>query len=361
MSGLRRSARSKAAQPENTLKIRIPPTLDVGRAVTAKSQPTGSKANGKGQHAAPKAKAVPESTAASFHAPEIETEAEPEPPSSTQSAPHKRGRPKGQGTSKDPLAQVVEPVEKKQKVDAQPAPENPPTKTKKPIPPRSPLPQRINRVIHPGRPAMPRPKHTSAEVAEAKAKKAELLQRLEELDKQKKIALAEMELDEEEEDMEEERTAVQHRNDLQDAESEVEQKNIQLLEMELDEDEDMEERTAVRHLNDLLQDAESEEVVPVPKDGGLEDFPMDGDESQDDEDESLDTEDGDSEPKSVKTKSVSVCALKPSFITNQDRKTKKKKKAVRGETREAVEAEKTRLRQERQKLKRRADKEDNRA
>lgn len=155
------------------------------------------------------------------------------------------------------------------------------------------------------------------EVAEAKAKKAELLQRLEELDKQKKIALDEMELDEEEEDMEEEWTADQHLKDL--------------------------------------QDAESKEVVPIPKDNGLEDFPMDKDEpltSLDEEDESLDIEDDDSKPESVKTKLVSVWGLKPSCITNQEQKTKKKKKkAVRGKTREAVEAEKTRLREERQKLK----------
>ena len=47
------------------------------------------------------------------------------------------------------------------------------------------------------------------------------------------------------------------------------------------------------------------------------------------------------------------------FVTDQEWQTKKKKKAPRGETREAVEVEKTRLRQERQKLKRPADSEDN--
>jgi hypothetical protein len=164
------------------------------------------------------------------------------------------------------------------------------------------------------------------EVAEAKAKKAELLQRLEELDKQKKIALAEMELNKEEEDMEE-------------------------------------EQTAVRHLKDLRDD-ESKEVVPIPKDDGLEDFPMDKDEPLtflDDEDESLDTEDDDLKPESVKTKPVIVWAVKPSFITNQEQETKeKKKKAMRGKTRAAVEAEKTRLRQEQQNLKHPAeDNEDN--
>ena len=239
-------------------------------------------------------------------------ESELEPPSSTQSAPRKQSHQKDQGSSKGPSAQVVEPVEMKQTVRYQPTLENPLTKTKKPIPPRSPLPQRINRVIHPGKPAMPRPKRTSAEVAEAEAKKAELLARLEELEKQKKIALAEMELDEEEEDIEEEKTAVRHLKDLQDNNSEV-----------------------------------SEVVL----DDGLEDFPMNDDLSLDDEpeDEALGTEDSDdsSMPESVKPKPpVSVLVLKPSSITNQEQHTKKKK-AARGETREAIETEKTRLRQER--------------
>ena len=202
-------------------------------------------------------------------------ENELEPPSSTQSAPRKQGHPKGQGTSKGPSAQVVEPVKKT-------TPENRPMKTKKTVPPQSPLPQHINCVIHPGKPAMPHPKRTSAKVAEAKAKKAELLVRLEELEKQKKVALAEMELNKEEEDMEE-------------------------------------EQTAVRHLNDL-QNAENEEINPEPKDNGLEEFQMDEDKSLDaldNEDESLDTEDDDSKPKSVTTKPVSVWILKPSFVTYQ--------------------------------------------
>ena len=55
---------------------------------------------------------------------------------------------------------------------------------------------------------MPRPKRTSAEVIEAKAKKAHLLKRIEELEKQKRLALAEMEIVEEEEDIEEEEMAV---------------------------------------------------------------------------------------------------------------------------------------------------------
>ena len=85
--------------------------------------------------------------------------------------------------------------------------------------------------------------------------------RLEELEKQKKVALAEMELDKEEEDMEEEQTAVQHLNDL--------------------------------------KNAENEEINPEPKDDGLEEFQMDKDKSLDaldDEDKSPDTEDDDLKP-----------------------------------------------------------------
>lgn len=137
-----------------------------------------------------------------------------EPPNLPQNVPHKRGRPKGPGKRKGPSAQVVEPVKKKQPA---PAPENNLcTQTKKKIPPRSPLPQRTHRNLHPGKVVMPRPKRTSAEVTEDKARKADLIRRLEELDKQRRIALAEMELDEEEEDIEEEETAIRHLNDLQD-------------------------------------------------------------------------------------------------------------------------------------------------
>lgn len=128
---------------------------------------------------------------------------------------------------------------------------------------------------------MPRLKRTSAEVAEAKAKKDEILQRLEELDKQKKIALAEMELEEEEEDIEEEKTAVRHVEDLQDAEID----EFDPLPLAMDEDEPLQ-------------------------------FP-----SSSDEDEPMDTEDDYSEPKADETKpvTVSVWVLKLSFIlTDED-------------------------------------------
>ena len=66
---------------------------------------------------------------------------------------------------------------------------------------------------------MPHPKCTSAKFAEAKTKKVDLLERLEELERQKRLALAEMEIDKEE-DIEEEETAVRCLKDLQVTESE---------------------------------------------------------------------------------------------------------------------------------------------
>lgn len=133
-------------------------------------------------------------------------------------------------------------------------PENPRARAKKVIPPRSPLPKRINRVTNPAAPDMPRAKRTSAEVAAAKAEKAQLLQRLDELNKQNKLALAEMEINEEEEEA-------------------------------------REERTVVRRIEDLVPEAHNE-VCPVhpvePRDDELEEFPMDEDEPlsiQDEKDE----------------------------------------------------------------------------
>ena len=62
---------------------------------------------------------------------------------------------------------------------------------------------------------------TSAEVAAAKAKKAQLLQRLDELNKQNKFALAEMEINKEEEEAHEEWTVVWCIEDLPEAHNEV--------------------------------------------------------------------------------------------------------------------------------------------
>ena len=121
---------------------------------------------------------------------------------------------------------------------------------------------------------MPRPKQTSAQVAEAKAKKAELLWKLEELDKQKKIALAEMDIDEEEENIEEEETVVQHLRDL--------------------------------------QDTEIEDDIPFAKDDGMGTFPMDEDEPltfpETDDDENDDSEEDGLKSESVQSnpKPVSI-------------------------------------------------------
>ena len=158
-------------------------------------------------------------------------------------------------------------MEKKQKVISQTAQDNSHPKAKKPIPPWSPLPQHINRVVQPAKPVMPRPKRTSAQIAAAEAEAAALRQRLEELNQQKKIALAEMELNEEE-----------------DAE---------------------EERTAIKHLRDLLPLSDIEEPLAQPMDEVLETFPMDEDEAtQSEKDENINPEDGESDLEPDATKPV---------------------------------------------------------
>ncbi|KAH9010261.1 hypothetical protein EDB84DRAFT_1570674 [Lactarius hengduanensis] len=114
---------------------------------------------------------------------------------------------------------------------------------------------------------MPRPKHTSMEVAAALAEKAKLLRRVEELDKEKKLALAELDLDEEAQDAVEERIAVQHLIDLPDSESEEPQ---------------------AKTLDNAL------EVRPVDEEG-----------SQDEDDEPPRSEDQGSEPETMLSRAVS--------------------------------------------------------
>jgi hypothetical protein len=266
MSAPRRSARIKTGQLEIEPETPSVPDLDETPA-TAKHQQIGGKPKGNTQRAAPKAKLVARSIdPADVLAAGSDVGAESEPVSSSQSTPRKRGHPKGQSTGEDPAAQIVEPVNKKPKVVIQTVPERPRVKTRKRIPQRSPLPQRINRVVQPAKPVMPRPKRTSAAVAAAEAEKVDLLRRLEELDKQKKLALAEMELNEEEEDAEE-------------------------------------ERTAVRHLKDL-PDSESEEPLAEPWDDVLEDFPMD-------EDEPLGPQDGKDGPLRLEGQCLELGVTKP--------------------------------------------------
>ena len=245
-------------------------TLDVEAPVPC--QQTRSNAKGKGQRTAPKAKATTKATTKSAavdpHAQVVDRD---EPLSVTQIVPKKRGRPKSRGTGNGPSAtsKAAEPVEKKQKTTPQPTAGNSSNQAKNTLPPRSLLPHRTNRNIHPGKSSMPRPKRTSAEVAEAKAKEAELLRKLEELDKQKIEVLAEMEVDEEEKDIEEEETAIRHLNDLQDSENES-----------------------------------------FTKDDGPEAFPMDEDEPlmfpDSDKDESENSEDDDPKSESVQSKPKQV-------------------------------------------------------
>lgn len=76
------------------------------------------------------------------------------------------------------------------------------------LPQRSPLPARTNRNEHPGLVVKPRPKRTSAEVAEAAERKAALQRHIDELEQQRIVTLAEMELQEELEAEETQRAVV---------------------------------------------------------------------------------------------------------------------------------------------------------
>ncbi|KAH9038766.1 hypothetical protein EDB85DRAFT_1860278, partial [Lactarius pseudohatsudake] len=161
--------------------------------------------------------------------------------------------------------------------------------------------QRINRVVQPGKPAMPRPKRTSAEVAAALAEKARLLRRVEELDKEKKLALAELDLDEE----------------AQDA---------------------VEERIAVRHLIDL-PDSESEEPQAETLDDALEVGPVDEEESQGEDDEPPRSEDQGSEPETMPVSRIlphNVGSRLNAPCNAQQKVKKRKKKPAKGETRKAL-------------------------
>ena len=81
-------------------------------------------------------------------------------------------------------------------------------KKRKVIPPRSPLPSQVKRVVNPGAPDMARPKWTSAEVTAAVERKVALQRQADELEQQRIEMLAEMELEEELEEEEEEKHTV---------------------------------------------------------------------------------------------------------------------------------------------------------
>jgi hypothetical protein len=95
---------------------------------------------------------------------------------------------------------------------------------RKVVPPRSPLPSRAKRPLHPGAPDMAKPKRTSAEVTAAAERRAILQRQADELEQRKIDTLAdsaEMELDEELAEEEEERTTVRmqaHADSLDDTE-----------------------------------------------------------------------------------------------------------------------------------------------
>jgi hypothetical protein len=87
------------------------------------------------------------------------------------------------------------------------------------VPPRSPLPNRINRVVNPGRPDAKRAKRTSAEVTAAAKRKEVLRQEIAEHERRKIQALAEIEMQEEMEAAEEENSMVNRDNGMEDEEA----------------------------------------------------------------------------------------------------------------------------------------------
>ena len=82
------------------------------------------------------------------------------------------------------------------------------------IPPRSPLPVHINRVVNPGAPDQRRAHCTSAAVTASMRRKEELKLELERMEKEKICMLAEMEASEEEEQQQEEKMAIRDVTDL---------------------------------------------------------------------------------------------------------------------------------------------------
>ncbi|KAF8480609.1 hypothetical protein F5888DRAFT_1825718 [Russula emetica] len=79
---------------------------------------------------------------------------------------------------------------------------------RKVVPPRSPLPSRATRPVHPGAPDMSKPRRTSTEVTAGAKRKAALQLQVNELEQKKIDTLAAMEVEEELADEEEERTVV---------------------------------------------------------------------------------------------------------------------------------------------------------
>jgi hypothetical protein len=129
----------------------------------------------------------------------------------------KRGRPKG-SKNKPKSNQPAESNKELDETDIEMSPPIPPKAKRPSIAPRSPLPNRTNRVVNPGKPDAKRTKRTSAEVAAAAKQKEDLKKKAEELEKQRIQALAEIELQEEMEAAEEESNAVYAQDDLMDDE-----------------------------------------------------------------------------------------------------------------------------------------------
>lgn len=132
----------------------------------------------------------------------------------------KRGR-SGSDTDETVPASIVQPPAKKTKLSNSTLPvqhgRNTGNSRSKPLPPRSPLPERIGRVVNPGAPDQKRKKRTSAEVAAAAQQKENLRLQLAQMERDRIRMLAEMEAVEEEDQREEERMAVKDIADLEES------------------------------------------------------------------------------------------------------------------------------------------------
>jgi len=145
-------------------------------------------------------------------------------PDSPKPAPKRKpGRPKG---SKNKASNQQPNSNKLHDTDIEMSPPKA-SKNRNVVPPRSPLPNRINRVVNPGRPDAKRTKRTSAGVTAAAKRKEDLRKEIEEHNRRKIQALAEIELQEEMEAAEEENNEVNERgNGMEDEEAPPQSEDI---------------------------------------------------------------------------------------------------------------------------------------
>jgi hypothetical protein len=97
----------------------------------------------------------------------------------------------------------------------------------KQVQPRSPLPKCVNRVVNPGAPDKPSERRSSAQVAEDKRRRDELKRNLEALKQREVEIMAEMEVQQEMADEEEEQSAVKTLAEVENIEDDVQMEPIE--------------------------------------------------------------------------------------------------------------------------------------